>query len=128
MGFDDIELEKSHMALLAGFGLFAIFGFFYFFMREKSGTIYLLAIITIILSTLMMFFLLLDKTKFAPAFITDANSNLIAGMFLFSVIFLVIISFTEITTDPFDGLRILILTALTATTIFLLMTSLLLDE
>lgn len=116
------------MALLAGFGFFAMFGIFYFFLRDKETTVYVLAIGAIALATLMMFFFLLDKTKFAPDFITDANSNLIAGMFLFGIIFLNIISFTEFDTDPLDDAVILLLSLLTTSTIFLFMTSLLIDE
>jgi len=126
--FDNIEFERSHMALLAGFGFIAMIGVFYFFLRDKESIVYVLAIAAISLASLMIFFYLFDKTKFAPEFITETNSNLVAGMFLSGIIFLNIISFTQIDTDPLDDAVILLLSLLTTSTIFLFMTSLLLDE
>jgi hypothetical protein len=128
MGISDMDLEKSFLALLAGFGLVAIVGFFYLFMRDKSGIVIAIAVIAIILSTMMILFYLFDKLKFCPAFITDRNSNLVAGM-LFAVIFLlIIITFTEIVEDAFDGLLIMVLTALTSFSVFLLLYSLLMED
>ncbi|UCG68480.1 MAG: hypothetical protein JSV09_11790 [Thermoplasmata archaeon] len=128
MGLSDMDFEKSFLALLAGFGLVAIVGFFYLFMRDKSGVIIAIAILAIILSTLMILFYLFDKLKFCPAFITDRNSNLVAGM-LFAVIFLlIIITFTEIVEEAFDGLLIMVLTALTSFSVFLLLYSLLMED
>lgn len=128
MGISDMDFEKSFLALLAGFGLVAIVGFFYLFMRDKSGVIIAIAVIAIILSTLMILFYLFDKLKFCPAFITDRNSNLVAGM-LFAVIFLlIIITFTEIVEEAFDGLLIMVLTALTSFSVFLLLYSLLMED
>ena len=128
MGLSDMDFEKSFLALLAGFGLVAIVGFFYLFMRDKSGVVIAIAILAIILSTLMILFYLFDKLKFCPAFITDRNSNLVAGM-LFAVIFLlIIITFTEIVEEAFDGLLIMVLTALTSFSVFLLLYSLLMED
>ena len=128
MGISDMDFEKSTLALLAGFGLVAIFGFFYLFMRDKPGVVVGISIVLIILSTMMMLFLLLDKLKFCPPSITDRNSNLVAGM-LFAVVFLVIVvSFTEVVKDAFDGFLIVVLTALTSFSVFLLLYSLLMED
>ena len=128
MGIGDLDFERSTLALLAGFGLVAIVGFFYLFMHDKSGTVLAIAILVIVLSSLTMLFYLLDKLKFCPASISDRNSNLIAGMF-FAIIFLVIIiTFTEIVEDIFDGVLILVLTALTSFSVFLLLYSLLMED
>ncbi|UCE74164.1 MAG: hypothetical protein JSV56_00285 [Methanomassiliicoccales archaeon] len=123
-----MNFEKSSLALLAGFGLVAIVGFFYLFMRDKAGIIIAISVIAIILSTIMMLFLLFDKLRFCPSFITDRNSNLVAGM-IFAIIFLlIIVTFTEIVEDAFDGFLIVVLTALTAFSVFLLLYSLVMED
>ena len=128
MGISDLDFEKSSLAFLGGFGLVAIVGFFYLFMRDKSGAVIAIAILVIILSALTMLFYLLDKLKFSPSFVTDRNSNLVAGM-LFAIIFLVIIiTFTEIVKDAFDGVLIVVLTALTSFSVFLLLYSIMMEE
>ena len=128
LGIGDMDFEKSSLSLLAGFGIVAIVGFFYLFMRDKPSEIFTISIVAVILSTMMMLFFLLDKLKFCPAFITDRNSNLIAGM-LFAVIFLLlIVAFTEIVEEAFDGLLIMVLTALTSFSVFLLLYSLLMED
>lgn len=128
MGIGDLDFEKSSLAFLGGFGLVAIGLFFYLFMRDKPGVIIAIAIIVIILSTLMMLFFLFDKLKFCPPSITDRNSNLVAGM-LFAIIFgLIIITFTEVVDEAFDGLLIMVLTALTSFSVFLLLYSLLMED
>lgn len=114
--------------MLAGFGLVAIGGFFYLFMRDKPSEIIAISIIAIFLSTLMILFYLFDKLRFCPGFITDKNSNLVAGM-LFAIIFLLlIITFTEIVEEAFDGLLIMVLTVLTSFSVFLLLFSLMMDD
>jgi hypothetical protein len=119
-----MDLQKSTLALLAGFGIVAIFGFFYLFMRDKPGDILMISILLIILASLMMLFVVFDKLKFSPASITDRNSNLVAGL-LFGVIFLVLLmTYTEVVEDVFDAVLVTILTALTAFTVFLLLFSL----
>jgi len=124
LGIGDMDFEKSSLALLAGFGLVAIFGFFYLFMRDKPTDIMMISIIAIVLAALMMLFVVFDKLKFSPSFITDRNSNLIAGM-IFAIIFLMlVITFTELAKELFDAVLIVILTALTAFTAFLLLYSL----
>ena len=128
LGIGDLDFERSTLALLAGFGLVAIGGFFYLFMRDKSTEILIISVVLIILSALTMLFFLLDKLRFCPSSITDRNSNLVAGM-LFSIVFLIIIiSFTEIVKEVFDGVLILVLTALTAFSVFLLLYSLLMED
>jgi NADH:ubiquinone oxidoreductase subunit 2 (subunit N) len=128
LGIDDIDIEKSSLAFLGGFGLVGIVGFFYLFMRDKPTEVVAISILIIILSTLTMLFFLLDKLRFSPGFITDRNSNLIAGM-LFCIIFLIIlISFTEIVQDAFDGVLIVILTALTSFSVFLLLFSIAMED
>jgi hypothetical protein len=128
LGLDDIDFEKSSLAFLGGFGLVAIGGFFYLFMRDKSTEVVAISILVIILSALTMLFFLLDKLRFTPSFITDRNSNLVAGM-LFAIIFLIIIiSFTEIVKDAFDGVLIVVLTALTSFSVFLLLFSIMMEE
>lgn len=128
MGIGDLDFEKSSLAFLGGFGLVAIGLFFYLFMRDKPGIIVALAIVVIILSTLMMLFFLFDKLKFCPPSITDKNSNLVAGM-LFAVIFgLIIVTFTEVVDEAFDGLLIMVLTALTSFSVFLLLFSLMMED
>ncbi len=128
MGIGDLDLEKSSLSLLAGFGLVAIGGFFYLFMRDKPSEIIAISIIAIFLSTLMILFYLFDKLRFCPGFITDKNSNLVAGM-LFAIIFLLlIITFTEIVEEAFDGLLIMVLTVLTSFSVFLLLFSLMMDD
>ncbi len=123
-----MDFEKSSLAMLAGFGLVGIIGFFYLFMRDKSGEIVVISVVAIILSTLMILFYLFDKLKYCPGFITDRNSNLVAGM-LFAVIFLlIIITFTEIVEEAFDGLLIMVLTALTSFSVFLLLYSLMMED
>ena len=123
-----MDLEKSSLALLAGFGLVAIIGFFVLFMRDKSSLVLSLAILIVILSALTMLFYLLDKLRFCPAFITDRNSNLLAGM-LFAITFLVIIfSFTELLEEAFDGILIVVLAALTFFSVFLLEYSLMMED
>jgi len=123
-----MDFEKSSLAFLGGFGLVAIGLFFYLFMRDKPGGIVAVAIIAIILSTLMMLFFLFDKLKFCPPSITDRNSNLVAGM-LFAIIFgMIIVTFTEIVEDAFDGLLIMVLTALTSFSVFLLLYSLMMED
>jgi hypothetical protein len=128
LGIRDMDLEKSSLALLAGFGLVAIIAFFYFFMRDKPGNIIGISVLVIVLSVLMMLFLLFDKLKFCPSFITDRNSNLIAGMFFAIVFFVLIMTFTEWVEDVFDSVLIIILTALTAFTSFLLLFSLAIED
>ncbi len=119
-----MDLQKSTLALLAGFGIVAIIGFFYLFMRDKSSDILMTSILLIILASLMMLFVVFDKLKFSPASITDRNSNLVAGL-LFGVIFLVLLlTYTEVAEDVFDAVLVTILTALTAFTVFLLLFSL----
>jgi hydrogenase-4 membrane subunit HyfE len=128
LGIGDLDFEKSSLAFLGGFGIVAIFLFFYLFMRDKPGVIIALAIIVIILSTLMMLFFLFDKLKFCPPSITDRNSNLVAGM-LFAIIFgLIIVTFTEVVDEAFDGLLIMVLTALTSFSVFLLLFSLMMED
>lgn len=128
MAIGELDFEKSSLALLAGFGLVAIIGFFYLFMRDKSDMLLGLAILIIILSALTMLFYLLDKLRFCPAFITDRNSNLVAGM-LFAITFLVIIvTFTEIVDEAFDGILIVVLAALTFFSVFLLEYSLMMED
>ena len=128
MAISDMDFEKSSLAMLAGFGLVGIIGFFYLFMRDKSGEIVAISVVAIILSTLMILFYLFDKLKYCPGFITDRNSNLVAGM-LFAVIFLlIIITFTEIVEEAFDGLLIMVLTALTSFSVFLLLYSLMMED
>jgi hydrogenase-4 membrane subunit HyfE len=128
LGIGDLDFEKSSLAFLGGFGIVAIFLFFYLFMRDKPGVIVALAITVIILSTLMMLFFLFDKLKFCPPSITDRNSNLVAGM-LFAIIFgLIIITFTEVVDEAFDGLLIMVLTALTSFSVFLLLFSLMMED
>lgn len=123
-----MDFEKSSLAFLGGFGLVAIGLFFYLFMRDKPGVIIALAIVVIILSTLMMLFFLFDKLKFCPPSITDRNSNLVAGM-LFAIIFgLIIVTFTEVVDEAFDGLLIMVLTALTSFSVFLLLFSLMMED
>lgn len=123
-----MDFEKSSLAFLGGFGLVAIGLFFYLFMRDKPGVIVALAIGVIILSTLMMLFFLFDKLKFCPPSITDKNSNLVAGM-LFAIIFgLIIVTFTEVVDEAFDGLLIMVLTALTSFSVFLLLFSLMMED
>ncbi len=123
-----MDLQKSTLALLAGFGLVAIVSFFYMFMRDKPGTVIGISILLIILSTLMMLFLLLDKLRFCPASITDKNSNLVAGMLFALIFFFIILTFTEWVEDAFDGFLIVILTALTSFSVFLLLYSLLMED
>ena len=123
-----MDLQKSTLALLAGFGLVAIISFFYMFMRDKSGTVIAISIVLIILSTLMMLFLLLDKLRFCPPSITDKNSNLVAGMLFAVIFFLIILTFTELVEDAFDGFLIVVLTALTSFSVFLLLYSLLMED
>jgi hypothetical protein len=120
-----MDLQKSTLALLAGFGLVAIFGFFYLFMRDKPSDILMISILLIILAALMMLFVVFDKLRFSPASITDRNSNLVAGL-LFGVIFLVLLmTYTEVAAgEVFDAILVTILTALTAFTVFLLLFSL----
>ena len=128
MGISDMDFEKSSLSLLAGFGIVAIIGFFYLFMRDKPSEVIYLSVLMVILSSFMMLFFLLDKLRFCPSFITDRNSNLIAGMF-FSIIFLIIVvSFTEIVEELFDAVLIVILTALTSFSVFLLLYSLLMED
>ncbi|UCE38025.1 MAG: hypothetical protein JSW00_01935 [Thermoplasmata archaeon] len=128
MGITDLDFEKSSLSLLAGFGLVAIAGFFYLFLRDKPVEIVAIALVAIVLSTLMILFYLFDKLKFCPAFITDRNSNLVAGM-LFAVIFLlIIVTFTEIVDEAFDGLLVMVLTALTSFSVFLLLYSLMMED
>jgi NADH:ubiquinone oxidoreductase subunit 2 (subunit N) len=128
LALGDLDFEKSSLALLAGFGLVAIIGFFVLFMRDKSNTVLGLAIVIVILSALTMLFYLLDKLRFCPPFITDRNSNLVAGM-LFAITFLVIIvTFTEIVDDAFDGILIVVLAALTFFSVFLLEYSLMMED
>lgn len=128
LGIGNLGYEKSSLALLAGFGLVAIGGFFYLFMRDKPAEIIAISVIVIILSALTMLFFLLDKLKFCPSSVTDKNSNLVAGM-LFAILFLIIIiTFTEIVTEVFDGVLIVVLTALTSFSVFLLLYSLLMEE
>ena len=123
-----MDLEKSSLALLAGFGLVAIIGFFVLFMRDKSNMVLSLAIVIVILSAMTMLFYLLDKLRFCPSFITDKNSNLLAGM-LFAITFLVIIfSFTELLDEAFDGILIVVLAALTFFSVFLLEYSLMMED
>ncbi len=123
-----MDLQKSSLALLAGFGLVAVACFFYLFMLDKSGAVIAVSIVTVILSTLMMLFLLLDKLRFCPPSITDRNSNLIAGMLFAFIFFLVIITFTRVVEDAFDGFLIVVLTALTSFSVFLLLFSLLMED
>lgn len=128
MALGDMDLEKSSLALLAGFGLVAIIGFFVLFMRDKSNMVLSLAILIVILSAMTMLFYLLDKLRFCPAFITDKNSNLLAGM-LFAITFLVIIfSFTELLDEAFDGILIVVLAALTFFSVFLLEYSIMMED
>lgn len=128
LGIGNLGYEKSSLALLAGFGLVAIGGFFYLFMRDKPAEIIAISVIVIILSALTMLFFLLDKLKFCPSSVTDKNSNLVAGM-LFAILFLIIIiTFTEIVKEVFDGVLIVVLTALTSFSVFLLLYSLLMEE
>jgi hydrogenase-4 membrane subunit HyfE len=128
LGIGDLDFEKSSLAFLGGFGLVAIALFFYLFMRDKPGVIMALAIVVIILSTLMMLFFLFDKLKFCPPSITERNSNLVAGM-LFAIIFgLIIVTFTEVVDEAFDGLLIMVLTALTSFSVFLLLFSLMMED
>lgn len=123
-----MDFEKSSLALLAGFGIVAIFGFFYLFMRDKPIEILMISILLIILSAMMMLFVVFDKLKFSPAFITDRNSNLIAGL-LFGIIFLVLLmTYTEFAEEVFDAVLVTILTALTAFTVFLLLFSLAMED
>ncbi len=123
-----MDLEKSSLALLAGFGLVAIIGFFVLFMRDKSSLVLSLAVLIVILSAMTMLFYLLDKLRFCPSFITDKNSNLLAGM-LFAITFLVIIfSFTELLDEAFDGILIVVLAALTFFSVFLLEYSLMMED
>lgn len=125
MGISDLDLQKSTLALLAGVGIVAIFGFFYLFMRDKPSIIFLISIFMIILAALMMLFVVFDKLKFSPAFITDKNSNLVAGMLLMFIIIMLILTFTEWAKDDvFDAVLVSILTALTAFTSFLFLFSL----
>jgi len=128
LGISDIDLQKSTLALLAGFGIVAVFLFFYMFMRDKSATVIGISILLIILSTLMMLFLLMDKLRFCPPSITDKNSNLVAGMLFAVVFFVIILTFTEWVKDAFDGFLIVVLTALTSFSVFLLLYSLLMEE
>jgi hypothetical protein len=123
-----MNFEKSFLALLAGFGIVAIIAFFYFFMRDKSGTMMGLSVVVIILSIMMMLFLIFDKLKFCPSGITDKNSNLVAGMVFALVFFIIIMTFTEWVKDIFDSVLIVILTALTACTSFLLLYSLAMED
>ena len=124
MGISDLDLQKSTLALLAGIGIVAIFGFFYLFMRDKPSDVLMIAVLLIILATLMMLFVVFDKLKFSPTFITDKNSNLVAGMLLMFIIIVLILSFTDWVKDVFDSVLITILTALTAFTVFLFLFSL----
>jgi multidrug transporter EmrE-like cation transporter len=128
LGIKDMDFEKSSLALLAGFGVVAIIAFFYFFMRDKSSTMMILSLVVIVLSIIMMLFLLFDKLKFCPSFITDRNSNLIAGMVFALVFFIIIMTFTEWVKDAFDSFLIVILTALSAFTAFLLLFSLAMED
>ena len=124
MGISDLDLQKSTLALLAGVGIVAIFGFFYLFMRDKPGDILTISVLMIILAAMMMLFVVFDKLKFSPAFITDKNSNLVAGMLLMVILIFLILTFTEWAKDVFDAVLVVILTALTAFTVFLLLFSL----
>lgn len=123
-----MDFEKSSLALLAGFGIVAIIAFFYFFMRDKSSAMLMLSVVVIVLSIIMMLFLLFDKLKFCPSFITDRNSNLIAGMIFALVFFIIIMTFTEWVEDVFDSFLIVILMALSAFTSFLLLYSLAMED
>ena len=128
LGISDIDLEKSTLALLAGFGLVAIVLFFYMFMRDKPGNVIGLSILLIILSSLMMLFFLLDKLRFCPPSITDKSSNLIAGLLFGAVFFIIVLTFTEWVEEAFDGFLIVVLTALTSFSVFLLLYSLLMED
>jgi hypothetical protein len=128
LGISDIDLEKSTLALLAGFGLVAIVLFFYMFMRDKPGNVIGLSILLIILSSLMMLFFLLDKLRFCPTSITDKSSNLIAGLLFGAVFFIIVLTFTEWVEEAFDGFLIVVLTALTSFSVFLLLYSLLMED
>jgi hypothetical protein len=128
LGISDLDLQKSTLALLAGFGLVAVISFFYLFMRDKPGVVVGLSILLIILSSMMMLFFLLDKLRFCPASITDKSSNLIAGLLFGAIFFIIILSFTEWVEDAFDGFLIVVLTALTSFSVFLLFFSLFMED
>jgi hypothetical protein len=123
-----MDFRKSTLALLAGFGFIAILYFFYMLMWGKSGTVIGISLLTIILSIMMMLFLLLDKLSFCPASITETNSNLVAGMLFAIVFFMIILTFTEFDVDAFDGLLIVVLTALTSFSSFSLFYSVFMED
>jgi hypothetical protein len=128
LGISDWDMERSSLSLLAGFGIVAIFLFFYLFMRDKPTGVLIIALLMIILSILMMVFYLLDRLRFCPSFITDRNSNLIAGILFGIIFFVIILTFTEWVEDLFDSFLIVILTALTSFSVFLLLYSILMED
>lgn len=123
-----MDLQKSTLAMLAGFGLVAIVLFFYMFMRNKPDNVIGLSILLIILSSLMMLFFLLDKLRFCPPSITDKSSNLVAGLLFGAVFFIIVLTFTEWVEEAFDGFLIVVLTALTSFSVFLLFFSLFMED
>jgi hypothetical protein len=123
-----MDIERSSLSLLAGVGIIAIIFFFVFFMANRPGEMIMWAIVLMILSAIMMLFYLFDKLKFAPMAITDTNSNLVAGMLLAIIAFIIIMLFTGLAKELIDALLIIIITVLTSFTTFLLLFSLFMEE
>jgi len=133
------DMDKGKLAIIGGFGLFAIGFFFYFFMTEDYyQDIYVLALMGIIFGVLMILFYLLDDLKFMFSFAMGRDdpegfkdnlrkgTNALAGGMGMIVLGVNIIAFQNYGLDK--GLRILVISLLTIFSVFLLLYSLLVED
>ena len=127
-------IDKGVLAYISGAGFMSIGGFFVFFMwGSEYSKIYPMVFISIILSSLVVFFYLLDDLNFMYNHALNADdpeetktkikrgSNFISGNLLFLISILNIYTYREYTVDL--SLRVLIITLLTLFSVFLLLYS-----
>ncbi|MCD6461943.1 MAG: hypothetical protein J7L61_04290 [Thermoplasmata archaeon] len=136
---DISEVDKSLLAMLSGVGFVGIAMFFYFFMPpEEYSAAYVPSILAIVMASLIALFYLLDDMSFMfnmalsrddpDGFKTKVrrSARLLSGMFLMGLAFVNLVVFTTEGGDV--ELRVLIVSLLTAFSVFLFIYSMFMAE
>jgi hypothetical protein len=107
--------DKVPIAFQSGFAFAGMGAFFYFFFLtdpfSRPEAVFYLGILMCVLGGLAVFFNQLDNTYFAPKWATKKHMNLVSGMILCVILFLILIVALTMNSEPYeiwDTLRIVI--------------------
>lgn len=123
------EFDRSKLALISGVGFVGLAIFLYFFILTSGEPLFIaLSVFSIVTSTLIALFYLLDDLTIRPTKMTERAAHLFSGIFLGILIFLIIETVLLYPGDLIKVGSIFIVMVLTNVSVALFLYSLLWEE